>query len=344
MNKTMLICALLSAAAASLPAQQGADPYSGTSNPPPDDQITISAPAKPHPGKPAAPPAQPPAAARETPAPSADAVRPTVAGETPAGSDATPPPAATDAAVGNAVGGGDPDGDIVHPGRQTAAREAPQLVERAAGAADSAAPAAGGDPDGDIVHPRALRAGELAEGTSIRVRLLERLSTATTEKGEAFSSRVASDVVRDGVVLIPAGAEISGHVAQASSGHLGRRGMMRLHPEMIRLPDGRRFELRAEIASAPGTRTHLDKEGSIQPNTPVKRDSLEYGGAVGAGVTAGAIMGGPVGAVAGGLIGAGVVTAHLLVSHPQAVLEPGTAMVFTLSEPLDMTPAASVAN
>jgi hypothetical protein len=43
-----------------------------------------------------------------------------------------------------------------------------------------------------------------------------------------------------------------------------------------------------------------------------------------------------VGAVTGGLIGAGVVTAHLLISHPQATLESGTVLVFTLSEPLQM--------
>jgi hypothetical protein len=50
-------------------------------------------------------------------------------------------------------------------------------------------------------------------------------------------------------------------------------------------------------------------------------------------------MGGPVGALTGGLIGAGVVTAHLLISHPQATLETGTAIVFTLTESLSMVPA-----
>ena len=39
------------------------------------------------------------------------------------------------------------------------------------------------------------------------------------------------------------------------------------------------------------------------------------------------------------MIGAGVITTHLLVSHPQATLEPGTAMIFTLTEPLRMASA-----
>jgi hypothetical protein len=46
----------------------------------------------------------------------------------------------------------------------------------------------------------------------------------------------------------------------------------------------------------------------------------------------------------GGLIGAGVVTAHLLISHPQARLDPGTVLIFTLSEPLQMAPAAASGN
>lgn len=316
MKKKMLICGLLAISAASLAAQQGSatDPYSGTSNPPPDDQITVTAPpAKPHAGKVAAQPAADPAV-QSAP----DAAEP------------APRPTSVDPAVNFPNPGN--DDDIVHPVRRAERAPEPALTERTTYATAK-------DPDGDIVHPHPPRPGELAEGTSIRVHLLSRLSTATTEKGEAFSSRVASDVVQGGAVLIPAGAKISGHVAQVSSGHLGSSGMMRLRPETVVLPDGKRFRLHAGMASAPGSRTHVDNEGTVEPNSRVKRDSVEYGGAVGAGLTTGAIVGGPVGAVAGGLIGAGVVTAHLLVSHPQAVLEPGTVLVFTLTEPLDMTPA-----
>jgi hypothetical protein len=58
------------------------------------------------------------------------------------------------------------------------------------------------------------------------------------------------------------------------------------------------------------------------------------------------VLGGPAGALAGTIIGAGVVTAHLLVSHPQATLEPGTVLLFTLTEPLNLVaaPAANTAS
>jgi hypothetical protein len=51
-----------------------------------------------------------------------------------------------------------------------------------------------------------------------------------------------------------------------------------------------------------------------------------------------------VGALTGGLIGAGLVTAHLLISHPQATLDPGTVLLFTLTEPLMMTPPVGSGN
>jgi hypothetical protein len=201
-----------------------------------------------------------------------------------------------------------------------------------------------GDPDGDIVHPRPLRPGELPEGTSIRVRLLDELSTVRSEKGEAFRSRVASDVLLSGQVLIPAGTEIDGHVAAVSSGHPGGHGSMRLRPETMILADGTRYQLRADLTGTPGSKTKVRSESTIIPDSRLKRDTIEYGGTVSAGAVTGAILGGPVGALAGSAVGAGVVTAHLLVSHPQATLDSGTTLLFTLTEPLQMAPVGASGN
>ena len=88
--------------------------------------------------------------------------------------------------------------------------------------------------------------------------------------------------------------------------------------------------------NTPGSKTHVGEEGVILPDSRLKRDGIEYGGAVGAGVVTGAIVGGPAGALTGGIIGAGVVTAHLLISHPQATLETGTTLLFTLTERLNL--------
>jgi hypothetical protein len=313
MNRPILVSALLFVATAALGAQEASqsNPYQGVSTPPSDDTIVTSStpPAKPPAGQPAEP-AQNPALAPSQPA--------------------SDQPASAQPAVNAA----DPDAGIVTVEQNTSAPDQPVLKTHNTAS----------DPDGDIVHPRSLRPGELPEGTTIRVRLLNRLSSASSEKGEAFQSKVASDVLQGDQVLIPAGTEIDGRVVEVSSGHPAGHGSMRLRPETILLPDGTRYQLHAYITQAPGSNTRVENEGAVLPDSRVKRDSIEYGAAVGAGATTGAIVGGPVGALTGGLIGAGVVTAHLLISHPQAVLESGTVMEFTLSEPLQMSPVGASQN
>jgi hypothetical protein len=200
------------------------------------------------------------------------------------------------------------------------------------------------DPDGDIVHPAPLPQGELGEGTNIRVRLMGRLSTSDSQPGESFHTQVASDVIQNGQVLIPAGSQIDGKVLSVSSGRAGGHGSMRLRPETVTLPDGTHFRLYAQLAGAPGSTNRIGNEGLVTPGSRLKKGGIEYGGAVGAGAVTGAILGGPGGALAGTIIGASVISVHLLVSHPQATLENGTVLLFTLSEPLNLVPAAPTGN
>jgi hypothetical protein len=197
------------------------------------------------------------------------------------------------------------------------------------------------DPDGDIVHPLPPRPGELMEGVTIRVRLTERLSSTESEKGEPFHGQVASDVLQNGRVLIPAGSGIEGRVTAVSAGHFGGHGSFRLKPEAVILPDGSRYQLHAETTGTPGSKTRIGAEGSINPGSRLKKDGIEYGAVVGTGAVAGAVIGGPVGALTGSLVGAGIVTTHLMVDHPQATLEPGSILLFSLTEPMNLMPATN---
>jgi hypothetical protein len=338
MNRTILVLAMFSAGAGVLGAQNASQTttYQGVSRPPADDIIvTTTIPeAKPPAGQPlivqqTAQPAvqyaaQPPVDTQQLApmlvqpmtqsVPQATSVDPSVN---------YPVPDATDGTDGGVV--------AIGPGYQAR----PQALAQRTYAYD---------PDADIVQPRPLRPGELQQGTNIRVHLLERLSTADSERGQPFRTRVATDVLQGGLVLIPAGSEIDGLVVQVSSGHAGGHGTMRLDPESVILPDGTRHRLRAEVTATPGSRTRVVGEGTIRPDSRVKRDGIEYGGAVGSGLVVGAIVGGPGGALAGGLIGAGAVTVHLIVSHPQATLETGTTLVFQLTDPLYLAPEAMTGN
>jgi hypothetical protein len=178
----------------------------------------------------------------------------------------------------------------------------------------------------------------------IRVRLMNDLSSAFTEQGQPFRSRVASDVLEGGNVIIPTGSEINGRVVEVSSGHLGGHGTLLLRPETVTLPNGETFRLHAVVSGAPGTHTRVGAEGTISPDSRLKRDGIEYGAAVGGGAATGALLGGPVGALAGSLVGAGLVTTHLLVSHPQAHLESGDVLMLTLTERTHLVPANSSGN
>jgi hypothetical protein len=304
-------------------AQQASqpNPYQGTSTPPPDDTIVVTTTpqAKPQAGRPLNTPATPVVASQDQAAPE------------------NPPPDNPDAGTVSSQSPSPVSSQAVVPVQ-------PYGVVQTAPAPVLAARGFVSDPDGDIVHPEPLGPGQLGEGTNIRVALLDRLSTWESERGQSFRSKVASDVLQGGQVVIPAGSEIDGRVVEVSSGHLGGHGSMRLRPEAVILPDGTRYELRAMVSGTPGSRTRIGSEGTILPGSRIRRDEIEYGAAVGAGVITGAVIGGPVGAVAGGAIGAGAVTTHLLIDHPQATLEPGAILQFTLTDTLSLTPVVAPGN
>ena len=309
MNRPILAFAFFATAVFALGAQEASQssPYQGVSNPPPDDTIVTTT----------APEAKPPAAHPASAQPTAPVQQQTAA--------QPPAPNPSDVNLAPVANGGSDDG-IVQVAPPAPATAQPGLTTRSSAS----------DPDGDIVHPQPLPPGTLGEGTTIRVRLLNDLSSSMSEKGEAFRSRVASDVLQGGQVVIPAGAEIDGTVVDASSGHVGGHGSLLLRPETVILPSGERFRLHATVTDTPGSHTRVGAEGVIGPDSRMKRDSIEYGGAVGGGAVTGAMLGGPAGALAGGLIGAGVVTAHLLVSHPQAHLDDGTVLILSLTEPMHL--------
>ncbi len=195
--------------------------------------------------------------------------------------------------------------------------------------------------DDDIVTVVPSDPNELASGTNIRVRLSEGLSTRETRPGESFRAVVDRDIYKDGRVIIPAGAEMRGRVVAVSQGHhVGPHATIRLRPEMIVLPDGSAYHLYAAAvqSKAPGTRA--DEEGGIEAAPHYKKDAIEYGAGTGAGAIVGGEMAGPVGAGVGSLVGASAVTAHMLMGKPAAAdLPQGSMLIFSLTEPMALTPA-----
>jgi hypothetical protein len=304
MKTTKFPLALLLASSLSLVAQQDAkpSPYQGVSHPPEDDKIVVGDKN----------PYKPPVTQTTSQAPTPPLIStPSTPTTTPA-SDAdivSLPPAATMANANNT------------------STSAPLRTR-------TAPP----NPDGDIVHLPPLKPGELRAGTPIRVSLLTSLSTKETTRGQQFSSRVTSDVAEGGKVVIPSGSEIKGKVTEVSTGnHFGGRATIHLRPDIIVLP-GSKYQLHAEVVDTQGTDTKANGEGSITPKSHGKRDVTEYALFAGSGAIIGAKLGGGPGALIGTLVGAGIVTTHMLTHNPQADLPKDSEIVFSLTEPMELTP------
>jgi hypothetical protein len=337
MKRTLVICALFAATAALLAAQQSSQPapYTGTSNPSQDVSIPQDSSGNPPVGVTGYEQPAPIPIPKPSPAHPASEVP-----QQPA-MQAIPQPSPMSAPAANAPMAN----SMAHPEDGTddgivmvapAAQSQPELNARSGATMN--------DPDGDIVHPESVQSGDMMYSTMIRARLLDTVSTAYSQSGERFRTRVASDVIQNGQVLIPAGAELDGTLEGVSYGHTGGHGSMHMRPEMVVMPDGSRFHIYAMLTSAPGSSVHVNGEGGITPGSQFKKDGIEYGAAIGAGAITGGILGGPGGALAGTIIGAGVITAHLIVSHPQATLDSGTVLEFTLNQPINLAPAAQTGN
>jgi hypothetical protein len=192
------------------------------------------------------------------------------------------------------------------------------------------------DPSDGIVDMVPSSPNELAEGTDIHVRMLTPLNTATTQSGSVFRAQISQDVYKDGRVVIPVGSELRGRVVSVSQGHrLGMHATLHLRPDDVLLPDGTAYHLYAEAVGTTERGIRTDDEGGIQTAPHVAKDLTEYGAGAGGGAAVGGVMAGPVGAGAGAIVGAGMVTTHLLLQKPsQARLERGAGVVFSLTEPM----------
>ena len=194
MNRPFLAIAFFAAASVALGAQQASqsNPYEGVSTPPPDDTIITSTPpeAKPPAGHPANTQTTTPA---QAPAKQAPVVNPADANLAP-----------VDHANLAAANGDGTDDGIVEVGQPTASSVRPALSQRPMCLIRTVTlciPPAG--------------PGRVGRGDHHSRQLLSDLSSSLRREGEEFRSRVATDVMQGGQVLIPAGAEIDGVVAEA---------------------------------------------------------------------------------------------------------------------------------
>jgi hypothetical protein len=211
-------------------------------------------------------------------------------------------------------------------------------------AAETAPPKPSPDADADIVTSVPTRPGELPEGTIIKIALDQEIATGQSTVGTDFSGRVSGDVVSLGKVVIPQGAQVVGKIVQVTEGRRFRSpATIRLRPEVVVLPDGSRYVLRAQVLET-STKIRVDDEGALKPASRVKANVIKETAGIGTGAIAGALIGGGPGALVGSLIGAGVMTTNILVQSPAGVNIPkDSTLVLSLTQPMSISPEVASA-
>jgi len=160
-----------------------------------------------------------------------------------------------------------------------------------AASAPAGPPAPGAAP---VIRPADVR---VAAGTSLTIRINQRISVKTSRAGDRFTGEIAEPVVgRNDQVVIPRGAHVEGIVDAAHRrGHFKGRSILSLRLTELTL-NGQQYPLDTRDLSQ-------TKKGKG------KRSAAFIGGGAGLGMLVGGVASGGVGLLVGGLVGGGAGTA-----------------------------------
>src|SRR5947207_3602502 len=174
--------------------------------------------------------------------------------------------------------------------------------------------------------PPEIKKVTVPSGTSLPVRLIDEIDSATAQTGDTFHATLDAPIAVDGDVVIPAHYDVEGHVVNAqASGKFAGRALLTLQLDRIKVGE-KYYNLQTDQYS--------QQSGSRGKNTAAK---------VGGGAVAGAILGGifgggkgaAIGSVAGAGAGGGVQAAS---KKPDIKLSSEKILTFTLQQPVTIVP------
>jgi hypothetical protein len=114
-----------------------------------------------------------------------------------------------------------------------------------------------------------LASSGIPEGTKVRVRLENQLSSATADENQPVTLTVADDVVVNDTVAIPHGAIVYGTVVESVKKRMmGRTGKLDFSIDSIILPDGNKIALRYSDVKKEGG-SHAVRTGIITAGVAV---------------------------------------------------------------------------
>ncbi|MEO8736882.1 MAG: BON domain-containing protein [Edaphobacter sp.] len=160
----------------------------------------------------------------------------------------------------------------------------------------------------------AFRDVTIPAGTTLPVRITQTLDSATTQQGDNFAGTVATDIIIDGVVVIPQGAAVSGRVdVVQEAAHF--KGNSLLTIELTRLNQhGENVAVSTEPYSVAGKGRG-------------KNTAEKVGGGAAVGAILGGIFGGGKGAAIGAAAGGGLGAGANAVTKGQQVQIPSESLI-----------------
>lgn len=202
--------------------------------------------------------------------------------------------------------------EVVHPAAKRPLPPVPAPITRAFAPPPSAyvPPAQSFQPP----PPPAARVVTLPAGSTLPVRITQTLDSATSQPGDTFSGALATDVIADGMVLMPRGASVNGRVSEVhEAAHF--KGASLLTVELTGI-------------NARGERIAVSTEPySVEGKGRGKNTAVKTGVGAAAGAVLGGIFGGGRGAAIGAAAGGGTGAAINGVTRGEQVQIPSESVV-----------------
>lgn len=166
-------------------------------------------------------------------------------------------------------------------------------------------------------------------GTMLSVRMVDTIDSSRNQPGDIFHATLDAPVTVNDKVVIPEGADLTGHVVAAKdAGHFAGRPEIALELTSLSV-NGRKYSIHTNQYSRQGT-----SRGASTAKT--------VGTGAGIGAIIGAIAGGGKGAAIGAAAGAGMGGGVQATRKPPTVHIPTEALLsFQLESPITMTPVSS---
>lgn len=143
-------------------------------------------------------------------------------------------------------------------------------------------------------------------GERVRVRLEDKISSKSSQKGDLFKTKVTEPVYSsNGVIVIPNGSTIVGRIDDVEPAKKGGKpGAIDVSFIEVRLPNGLSKPINGSLTNLDTDDAKSDAEGSASGDKMENRKVIFIGGGGAGGALIGAAIGGGKGALIGGIAGA----------------------------------------